>query len=143
MLFRWRLATILVLFLLYWPSTNGLVSPFHADVSSGAVMGDKSGRQSDLLQLVLNVTSTNQTQSTTTEEPPNASGFPQMPLPPVSEPQSQSSNMNYVQVTGIAAAVGLAAMLLFLRFRRKKRENPAKDKSTSGESIVDGQVTHE
>lgn len=66
---------------------------------------------------IQNTTTANQTHNTTTGQSGNASGFPQMPLPPVSEPKS--SNTGYLSIAAIAAAIALGTMV-FLRFRRKK-----------------------
>jgi uncharacterized protein HemX len=80
-------------------------------------MAGKAELDKFLFQPKQNITSANQTQNTTTGESGNASGFPQMPLPPVSEPKS--SNTEYLSIAAIAAAIALGTVV-FLRFRRKK-----------------------
>jgi hypothetical protein len=120
LLFRWYLAAFIILPLLCSANAHTTAFSFYANRSKGAAADGEAGRESAIFQPLLNVTTANQTQSTTTGEPTNVSGFPQMPLPPVREPEPKSSSTNYLSIAVIAAAVALVAVVLFLRFRRKK-----------------------
>jgi hypothetical protein len=120
LLFRWWLTAFMILPLLCSPTAHTLVFTFYANRSAGVVAYGGAGREGAIFQPLLNVTTANQTQSTTTGEPANASGFPQMPLPPVGQPEPKSSSTNYLNIAAVAAVVILVAVVLFLRFRRKK-----------------------
>jgi hypothetical protein len=126
LLLRWYLAALIILPLLWSPNAYGFAFTFYADKSTAAAIGDRAGREMVLLRPVLNVTTADQTQSTTTVEPANTSGFQQMPLPPVGEPQPKSSGTNYLNIAAIAAVVAIVAVVLFLRFRRRKSTSVAK-----------------
>jgi hypothetical protein len=124
LLSRWCLAAFIILPLLCLLNAQSLALAFFADRSAGVVAGDGAGRERALFRPVLNVTTANQTQSTTTGQPANVSEFPQMPLPPVGEPEPKSSSTNYLNIVAVAASAALVAAVLVLWVKRKKSTQP-------------------
>jgi hypothetical protein len=108
---------LIILALICSSNAHVLASSFHVNKGSWKIMAGKAELDKFLFQPKQNITSASQTQNTTTGESGNASGFPQMPLPPVSEPKSPGTD--YLSIAAIVAAVTLVAVVL-LRFRRKK-----------------------
>jgi hypothetical protein len=115
--FRWHVAALTILALICSSNPYVLATSSNVSKSSRTIATDELELVRGLLVPMQNVTSGNQTQNTTAGEPGNATGFPQMPLPPVSEPKS--SRTDYLSIAAIAATIALVTVVL-LRFRRKK-----------------------